>query len=199
VEISAHGLAEGSRWRVQVVQEARSSGGDKQFRRVAVNGGWTVVTRFPASGGDMFTYVGARERGNRVHSCAVVTLSSPVYGLSECSNPRRVSALVVRELNDGSTVVRAFVGSARANSVWHLTLTATGTGSRQVVEFDGHAGNRGVVRSRVLLTGMEHPRLRLLATNKAGGRCFVGLDPPNVTTDAPLTLQGLRKLSASTR
>ncbi len=200
MEVTAHGLAEGSRWTGQVGQESDSGSRDKGFRRITVDGGWTVETRFPATGesehGEVLFSVGAHERGDRSHTCFVLNKpASPVVGFAECSQ-RRVIALLARELDDGSTLVRSYVGPARADSKWHLKLTAVGTGSRQVVEFDDRAGNRGAVLSRVVITGVKDPRLRLVATNENGRRCFIGVDPPNVTTDAPLTLKGLGKLNA---
>jgi hypothetical protein len=67
------------------------------------------------------------------------------------------------------------------------------------VDFSDLANKGAAVRSRVVLTGIEDPRLRLVARNTDQGRCFIGLNPPNVTTDAPMTLKGLGKLSALTR
>jgi hypothetical protein len=78
-------------------------------------------------------------------------------------------------------------------SHWHLKLTAVGAASRQVVEFDDRAGKRGAVRSRVVITGVKDPRLRMVATPDSRGPCRIGLNPANVTTDAPLKLDGLLK------
>ncbi len=197
VEVTARGLEEGSRWTVFVYQEGDDHGGFKEFRRVAVDGAWTVATRFQAVdlGGEAYFDVSARERGNRSHGCPVTNQpASPVVGLTECN--RRAIAMLARELDDGSTLVRSFVFPARAGSKWQLTLTAVGMGSRQVVDFNDYAGRRGFVMSRVVITGVKDPRLRLVATNPNGRRCFIGVDPPNVTTDAPLSLRGLGKLNA---
>ena len=201
VEVTARGLAEGSRWTVGVFQEGETQGGGKDFRRVAIDGGWTVVTPFPAPADPKeFVYfsVDARERGDRGHRCSLLNLpASPVVGVADCNNQRLDIAVLARQRDDGSTVVRSFIVFARPDSRWHLTLTATGAAGRQVVDFDDRAGRReGGVDSRVVLTGIENPRLRLMASNKDQGRCFIGLNPPNVTTDAPLTMQRLRRLSA---
>jgi hypothetical protein len=52
------------------------------------------------------------------------------------------------------------------------------------------------VRSRVVHTGLQDPRVRVVASNEDYGRCFIKLNPPNAsTTDAPLTLRGLNRLS----
>ncbi len=195
VEVTARGLVEGSRWIGEVVQEGEERSRVKDFRRVAVDGGWTFMTQFPAAGGaEAFFNAFAQERGARSHSCFVLTV--PPFGVSLCNNQRNFIALFARERDDGSTVIGSLILNARPDSRWHLTLTATGAVSREVVEFDDRAGRRGAVRSRVVLTGIADPRLRLLATNKDRGRCFIGLDPPNVTTDAPLKLGGLGNLSA---
>jgi hypothetical protein len=76
-------------------------------------------------------------------------------------------------------------------------VTATGAAGRQVVDFDDRAGRRqGLVRSRVVHTGLQDPRVRVVASNEDYGRCFIKLNPPNAsTTDAPLTLRGLNRLS----
>jgi hypothetical protein len=84
----------------------------------------------------------------------------------------------------------------RADYVTTYVQRTVGTGSRQVVDFHDRAGSRGAVLSRVVFTSVKDPRLRLVATNENGRRCFIALDPPNVTTDAPLTLKGLGELSA---
>jgi hypothetical protein len=123
--------------------------------------------------------------------------SSPVVGVADCNNRRLHIALLVRHRDDGSTVVRSFIVFARPDSRWHLTLTASGAAGRQVVDFDDRASRReDFVGSRVVINGVDNPRLRLVASNKDQGRCFIGLDPPNVTTDALLTLQRLHKLGA---
>jgi hypothetical protein len=200
VEVTVRGLAEGSRWRVQVVQQANASGGARDFRRVAVDGGWTVVTRFPAPADpEEFVYfsVDAHERGDRDHLCSLLNLpESPVAGVADCNNQRLDVVVLVRQRDDGSTAVRSAIVFARPDSRWHLTLTATGAAGRQVVHFDDRAGRRGGVQSRVVITGVNNPRLRLVASNKDQGRCFIKLNPPNVTTDAPLRLEELRKLGA---
>jgi hypothetical protein len=195
-------LVEGSRWTVDVVQEGDERSRDKGFRRVAVDGGWTVETRFSASGftepGEVLFNVGARERGDRGHRCFLLTSpASPTIGASTCNNRRQFVALFLRERADGSTVVNALIFGVRRDSRWHLRLAATGAASRQVVEFDDRERGR-VLESRVVFTGVEDPLLRLVATGSKGrGRCLIGLDPPNVTSDAPLTMQGLDRLIAS--
>ena len=93
-------------------------------------------------------------------------------------------------------MLRPIIVFARPDSRWHLTLTATGAASRQVVEFEDRVRGGEDLRSQVVITGVNDPRPRLVASNKDQGRCFIGLDPPNVTTDAPLTLRGLGKLNA---
>lgn len=204
VVVAARGLAEGSRWTVDLIKVSQTSQRYRDFRRVAVDGGWMVATRFPApaeSEDDVYFDLRAGERGDRRHSCLVLNSpASPVAGLAECNNQRLDIVVLARQRDDGSTVVRFFIEGARPDSRWHLTLTATGAASRQVVEFEDRASSReGVVRSRVVITGVEDPRLRLVASNKDQGRCFIGLDPPNDRTDAPLTLRGLDKLNALTR
>ena len=198
VQVIARGLVEGSRWDVEVVHEDEQTGRrDETFRRVAVDGGWTVVTPFRTeegtASGDMSFYVNAQEkRGGRNNHCFVLNSPSPAVGLSDCNKLNGFIVLLARELDDGSTLVRSFV-TARADSPWHLRLTATGAGSRQVVEFNDRAGKYGL-GSRVVLTGVTDPRLRLLATNKDRGRCFIGVDPPSATTAAPPNSNGLAGL-----
>ena len=100
--------------------------------------------------------------------------------------------------DDGFTVVRSYIVGARPDSRWHLRLTATGAGARQVVVFDDRADRReGLVYARVALAGLEDPRLRLVASNKDQGRCFIRLDPPSVTSEASLTPSNLDQLVAS--
>jgi hypothetical protein len=103
--------------------------------------------------------------------------------------------MLPRELDDGSTLVRSIMFSFGGflPSHWHLKLTAVGAASRQVVEFDDRAGKRGAVRSRVVITGVKDPRLRMVATSEGGGSCFIGLNPANVIADAPMRLEGLAK------
>lgn len=200
VEVTARGVAEGSRWRVNLDKEGTGSR-YKDFRRVAVNGSWTVQTQFSAPGAtgddEVFFFVDAGDRGSRTYACFLFNIpTSPVVGLSPCNNPRRSIVLFARELDDDSTLVRSIVFEARPDSRWHLKLTATGLASRQVVEFDDLAGKRRAVTSRIVISGVKDPRLRMVATSENGGSCRIGLNPPNVTTDAPLKLQGLAKLGA---
>lgn len=202
VEVAARGLVEESRWAVQVVQEGDETSRAKDFRRIAVDGGWTVETRFSDAGftesGEVFFNVSATERRDRGHNCFLFASPvSPTFGASTCNTQRQLVALSVRERDDGSTVVRSLLFGVRRDSRWHLRLAAIGAASRQVVEFNDR-GRRGVVESRVVFTGVKDPGLRLVATSSDGrGRCLIGLDPPNVTTDAPLKMQGLDRLIAS--
>ena len=201
VEVNTRGLAEGSRWTGQVSQRGDAEARTRDFRRVAVDGGWTVVTRFPATAGsddDVFFGVDARERGDRGHHCYVLNSpASPVAGLAECNKLGIEIVVLAHEREDGSTAVRSLIFDVRPNSRWHLTVTATGAAGRQVVDFDDRAGRRqGLVRSRVVHTGLQDPRVRVVASNEDYGRCFIKLNPPNAsTTDAPLTLRGLNRLS----
>jgi hypothetical protein len=205
VEATARRLKNGSRWVVRMDEEA-TGGGDKEFRRKAVGGSWTVVTEFPSpaadDGDEVLFQVSANKRNAPRYRCFLLASpASPVGGLAECNKKTEaLIVLVARELDDGSTLVRSSVFEVRPDSRWHLKLTAIGAASRQVVEFDDRATKpENAVTSRVVITGVDDPRLRLVASIKDQGRCFIGLDPPNVTMDAPLTLQGLRKLSALTR
>jgi hypothetical protein len=157
------------------------------------------MTKFPASAnheqGEAFFGGFARERGNRHHVCFL--LGSPTFGVSTCNNDRAFVALSIRERDDGSTMVETLVVGVRRDSRWRLRLSATGAASRQVVDFDDHDTGGGIVESRVVFTGVQDPRLRLVASNKDQGRCLIGLDPANATTDAPLKMQSLDRLIAS--
>ena len=199
VELTARGLVEGSRWAVDVVQEGEETSRGKAFRRVAVDGRWTVTTQFPAFADPEQTFFSgsARERGDRGHNCLVLTTGAAAVGASTCNSNRTLVLLVARERDDGATAVRSLIFGARRDSRWRLTLTATGAASRQVVEFDDRATRGGLVRSRVVFTGVRDPRLRLVASNGGRGRCFISLDPAHVTTDTPLRRPGLDRLIAS--
>lgn len=204
VHVIARGLDDGSRWAVGLVEEATEA--RKEFRRVAVQGTWTVTTQFRSPGdgdGDevLFT-VFAHERGAKSHACDVLNSpASPIGGLSACNKAAGDGFIILlaRELDDGSVRVRSLIFTdLRRKSPWHLTLKATGATSRQVVEFNDRAGGLDVVRSRVVLTGVDDPRLRMVATSQNGASCLIGVNPPNVTTDAPLLLpDGLAKAVAS--
>ncbi len=201
VEVTARGLMDGSRWAVAVSQAGDYSGSRaKDFRRVAVDGTWTVMTQFPAPTNseldEVFFNGSARERGDRGHRCSVLAVRSPAIGASVCDSYRTGVAMFARDRDDGSTVIRSLIIDERRDTRWHLTLTATGAASRQMVEFDDRVrGGRAV--SRVVFTGVSDPRLRLVASNKDRGQCFLRLDPANVTTDAPLKMPGLDRLIAS--
>jgi hypothetical protein len=194
-------MAEGSRWTGQLFTLGTDTeAGYKDFHRVAVDGGWTVTGRLPAAADfrENVFFGEAQRRGDRADRCIVVTQLSPAVGASASNRRRPQITLVVRE-RDGSTVVDSYIFGARRDSRWHLTLTAAGVASRQVVEFDDRADRRDVVTSRVVLNGVDDPRLRMVASNKDQGRCFIRFDPQNVTTDAPLTLRSLGKVRALTR
>jgi hypothetical protein len=174
---------------------------DKAFSRVAFEGSWTVTTRFPAPApeddDEVLFQVSATERGDRSHGCFLYNSPArPVAGLSTCNNPKQIIGMLARELDDGSTLVRSFIfanDGSRLDSHWHLKLTATGAASRQVVEFDDRPGKRGNVGSRAVIAGVKDPRLRMVAISDKGRSCLIGLNPANVSTDAPLKLDGLLK------
>lgn len=198
VEVTARGLDEGSRWLIDLDLETSAGGGSRDYRREAVNGGWSIRARFAAPDSDadeVVVYLSAYARGSASHACFLLNIpTSPVAaGVSTCNNPRRSVALTARELADGSTVVRPYVFEVRRDSRWHLRLTATGSGSRQVVDFDASA-RKGAVTSRVTLTGVENPRLKLIASSRTGGTCRMGFNPPDVASGASLMPRDLAKL-----
>jgi hypothetical protein len=143
VEITARGLPDGSRWLVMSAADNTLLG---TFRRVAVDGGWTIATQAPAprNPDNVTTYfeVGARERGDRGHSCSIYGPSSPILGAATCESRLIDISLLYREQEDGSMLLRSRL-FARPDSRWHLTLTASGVASHQVVEFDDWAGSQG--------------------------------------------------------
>jgi hypothetical protein len=129
VEVTARDLAEGSRWTVSVVKAA-ADGRFKDFRRVAVGGGWTVATRFPAPADPddgVYFFLDAQKRRDDGHRCVVFNSpAAPVAGQVECNHRRLNVALLAHQRDDGATVVRSFIFGARPDSHWQLTLTATG-------------------------------------------------------------------------
>lgn len=202
VEVTARGLAEGSRWALSLVQESGETVRVKDFRRVAVDGRWRVMTKFPASAPEQdeaFFSGSAQERGDRGHRCFVLTTGAAAVGLSTCHSDRAFVLVVARARDDGSTVVRSLVFGARPDSRWRLALTATGAASRQVVEFDDRANRDGLVVSRVALTGVRDPLLQLVASGQDRGRCFIRLDSANVTTDTSLRVPGLEERMMASR
>jgi hypothetical protein len=64
-----------------------------------------------------------------------------------------------------------------------------------VVVFDDRADRREAwCTPGSLSRRARDPRLRLVASNKDQGRCFIRLDPPSVTSEASLTPSGLDQL-----
>jgi hypothetical protein len=164
VQVTARRLEEGSRWVVQLSKEDED-GGTEEVRRIAVEGGWTVTTRFPthaADDGDQTRFrLWANERVTGFYAChLLISPARPVSGMAPCKNRQRHIVMLTRELDDGSVLVRSIVAAVRPDLRWHLKLTATGAETRQVVDFDARAGKRGDVRSRVEINGVEDPRLR---------------------------------------
>ena len=186
VEITARGFVDGTRWR-GVVADAQS----KIFRRVAVDGGWTVDLMLPNpppsddEGNDVDPVVRAWERGNRSHECEIWITPAPregaaTWGETLCNSRTRYITLSARKLENGSTRVSGYVDGP-PDAKWHLKMAATGASSRQVVEFELRANRGGNVQASATFTGVEDPRLRFVAANEDRGRCFVGLDPANTT------------------
>jgi hypothetical protein len=145
------------------------------------------VTDFPAATNpeedeSFFVYTDELSLAKRFHDCqAYMQPGSSAYGATTCNNLFRFVDLLARDLDDGSTVVRSTVSPAGHGSVWHLTLTATGEASRQVVQYDELASRRdGVLRSRVVIAGVENPRLHLVAANSDRARCRIAVNPANV-------------------
>jgi hypothetical protein len=184
VKVTARGLVTGSRWRAELT----GTGRDQIFRDiVAVDGRWKLVTDFPAATNpeedeSFFVYTDELSLAKRFHDCqAYMQPGSSAYGATTCNNLFRFVDLLARDLDDGSTVVRSTVSPAGHGSVWHLTLTATGEASRQVVQYDELASRRdGVLRSRVVIAGVENPRLHLVAANSDRARCRIAVNPANV-------------------
>jgi hypothetical protein len=202
VNLTARRFADGSRWAIAIGIDSDSGQDppDQEFRRVAVDGRWTVTTQFTASSDDEVIFLGfARERGAHRHGCLVLTSpAAPEGGLSYSCNSGvrldRLAGMLARVRDDGSVLVRTFLLGVRPESRWHLTVAATGAGSRQVVDFDDQAGQQGTVSSRVVVEGVTDPRLWLTLSGASGDRCVIGLNPADVTTGAdakgqPSTLQ----------
>ena len=192
VSLTGRGFEEGSRWAITLGMENYDGPDrpDREFRRAAVDGRWTVTTRFKAAADNEVVFEGlAEERGARRHGCFVLTSpAAPVGGIAEsCKRSvdrARLAAMVARVRDDGSVVVRSFLLGVRPESRWHLRLAANGAGARQVVDFDDQAGRRGLVFSRVVFQGVTDPRLWLVAGGPGGDRCVIGLNPADVPTGA---------------
>ena len=190
VEVTARRLADGSRWRgvVEAEYDERNGGESQPFRRRAVDGTWTVTTELPGprnSDAQALFFVGAKERGER-HQCFVLlSPDSPTGGYTTCRGADRFSVITANERKDGSTVVRSLVAGVRAQARWHLRLVATGDTGQLVTEFDAYAGDRGLVRSKVVLEGVDDARFRLTATGQAGGRCDTRLNPAELLVGRP--------------
>jgi hypothetical protein len=184
VRATARGLTSGSPWIIGMESED-GSGREREFRRVAVDGRWTVRAQFqpPGEPQPAVFVVSAYQRGEPRSGCFVLTsTASPEGGLTTCDNPERLAIVVAREQDDGSVLIRSLLFGMRPGTAWHLTLAATGAGFRQGVEFDDYASRRGTVRSRVVMQGVDNPRLWLVARNDNGGRCVIGVNTANVAT-----------------
>ena len=90
-----------------------------------------------------------------------------VYGLSFCSAVV-IQTLAVRHNAEGALVLR-YLQTARPDSIWPLEARATGADHAASVVVDDRASRRGYVISRVIVDGVDDPRLFLLATGKRAG------------------------------
>jgi hypothetical protein len=201
LELRATGLPDGTRWQGDLSAMSETDEDSREFRRVAVDGGWTVRATLAEAGreGAYFGVAFSRRTG----TCLVGVVSPrPAVALSLCA-ARFIPMLLARYRPADDTMVVRFWGSSRPGSRWDIELRATTTESAQAVEASLVAGPRGVMRARATLRGVDDPRLRVVATGPAGGRCALHLDPVDVTA-APLPspralLDRARELNRTTR
>jgi hypothetical protein len=181
VELRAHGLPEGSRWRI-------SFEGDDSFTRTAVDGTWSVTTDAMSDDGTVFAYAEQLGRGEDGVCLVINSPTAPTGGATGCG--RGIEALTARELDDGSTVIRFFILEVRDDTRWQLDLRVSEPDSEQRFAFDSTTNRRGTLRARVELSDpLTSPVFTMNAVSGNDLHCRIALDPGMVTA-APQSSPG---------
>jgi hypothetical protein len=183
LEMRATGLRDGTRWEGVLSALSETDDDSREFRRVAVDGEWTVRATLSETGREGAYYGMAFSRRNS--TCLVAEMfPRPAVALSFCASSF-IPMLLARYRPADDTLVVRFWGSSRPGSRWNIELRARTTESAQAAEVGLVAGPRGGMRARITLRGVDDPRLSVVATSPSGGRCALHLDPVDVTA-APL-------------
>ena len=178
VTVSGSRMAEGSTWKVRVEWEEDRQ--QQRFRRTAVDGSWSVSTVMEASryrpvfNAEAYGSVG----GDIRLSCYNLVLvgQQVAGGLGGCDNG--LIALLAKQRDDGSTVVRPFVLGGGSHQRWNLELRVAAAGSRQTVSFQDSSNRWSELASRVRFEGLgADPRFQLRVSNSRGVRCWLRLVP----------------------
>ncbi len=205
-EALASHLPGGVRWEGVVLASAAADDfadlDSREFRRDVSDGTWAVDGRL-----DLGDYTGPASyhlivfearRPTLARFCSVAAVEGRrALGMSWCS-PRVHQVLAVRRDTDDALVLR-YVQSGRPGSRWSLAIRAVGAGDGATVTVDDQTSARGVLSTRVVLEGVDNPRLFVLATGEYGRRCGMGLDLPNVTTARLPSVEGMRHVAQQLR
>jgi len=172
IKVKAQRLSDGSRWKIGIRafdEQARTL-----YRR-AVDGGWFVSAKVPASSAPFF-FVRARELADQGYGCRLGPGPWRHTAFATC-RPRLYVISAVRQLQGGAVAVPLGVFSDRKRLRWHIRVTATAPGIRQSVVFDDLPDSEGVLRSRVEFRSIENPRVHVSLTRADSLQCTLGYNP----------------------
>jgi hypothetical protein len=184
LEMRATGLTDGTRWEGSLTATDDTGEDSRDFRRVAVDGGWLVRATLSAPEPGPEASFSGIAFARHESTCLVSLYPRPTVALSACSQ-HLVAILLARYRAAEDLLVVRFWGLGRPDSRWNVELRATTTSSAQAVAVGLTAGPRGWLRARTSLRGVDDPRLRVVATGPDGGRCALHLDPVDVTATPP--------------
>lgn len=186
VEARARNMPAGSRWRGYLAwysYDDFDEGDFKRFREPTVDGRWTASRRFGTVGADAFEVFASSGRDD--FCLLVVTPDLPAIAFGLC-RPGVFGGLVVSRLpRTGETVVRFLLLGVRPKSRWRLTFNASDGVHRQSVRVADRVKRSGFLFTKAFLDGYDNPRVFVQPRGPQGQRCGLGLDPRDVTADAP--------------
>lgn len=181
VEVAGRRMGEDTTWRVHLGME--SEDGDEvneTYRPVAEDGSWTVETDMGEGDGRAFFFLDARRTDGESRRDTVCVVgnspSRPTAGFGLCA--RGFDLLRLRELEDGVVVLRYGHYFTVRNTDWRLSLTVK-DGPQDVRRFTFHdsTNRRGMLHTKMELTGLKDPMFGMRAVSERGATCWIKLDP----------------------
>lgn len=187
VTVEATGLIEDSRWRAELSALGGGSSDEvnESFRRRATQGSWTFTTdiAFAEGNGTLFAVVARSSQegvGDIVCTVDNGADGERTFGITVCAQGSHI--LLLRRPDDGTLAIRHLLFFGAPHTRWRLRLDVQGAEGRQSVTYHDVTNKRGVLRSRVELTGaFEDPVSTIRAESERGARCRLRINPGPLT------------------
>lgn len=181
VTLTTSGLTDGDHWRggLSISSDSRSNDFDSaDFRRVVVDGGWTVTRHLDPVDHPYFDGVAfgpGSDRPDSDHLCALLAEpEKPFAGVAGCTKEPGLSVTSVTRA--GSTVVRWVAYGVRPGSTWSVTVSVSSDSGGVAEGSEQTASRRGILRGTTRVDDIAATGVALAIRAAGGQRCTMHLE-----------------------